>query len=68
MYVNLTCVIVKGIKNTCFRINSDVRQGCIMSPSLFNVYMDAVMKEVKMGSEISRGGKRVEIAWPLVSR
>ena len=27
---------------------SGVRQGCIMSPWLFNVYMDAVMKE-KMG-------------------
>ena len=27
------------------------RQGCIMSPWLFNVYMDVVMKEVKMGME-----------------
>ena len=26
-----------------------VRQGCIMSPRLFNVYMDAEMKEVIMG-------------------
>ena len=26
-----------------------VRQGCFMSPSLFNVYMDGVMNEVKMG-------------------
>ena len=34
-------------------IDSGVRQGCIMSPWLFNVYMDAVMKEVKM-----RMGKR----------
>ena len=25
------------------------RQWCIMSPWLFNVYMDAVMKEVRMG-------------------
>ena len=30
-------------------IDSGVRQGCIMFPCLFNVYMDAVMKEVKMG-------------------
>ena len=28
-----------------FRIESGVRQGCIMSPWLFNVYM----KDVKMG-------------------
>ena len=33
------------------RINSGVRQRCIMSPWFFNVYMDAVMK-VKMGKEI----------------
>ena len=31
------------------RGESDVRQGCVMFPWLFNVYMDAVMKEVKMG-------------------
>ena len=30
-------------------IYNGVRQGCIMSPWLFNVYMDGVMKEVKMG-------------------
>ena len=32
-----------------FKINSGVGQWCIMSSWLFNVYMDAVMKEVKMG-------------------
>ena len=26
-----------------------MRQECIMSPSIFNVYIDAVMKEVKIG-------------------
>ena len=30
-------------------IDSGVRQGFIMSPWLFNVYMDPMMKEVKMG-------------------
>ena len=38
-----------------FRIDSGVRQGCIMSPWPFNVYMDAVI-EVKMG--MGRKGKR----------
>ena len=28
-----------------FRIDSEVRQGCIMSPWLFNVYIDAVTKD-----------------------
>ena len=32
-----------------FGVDSGVRRGCIMSPWLFNVYMDAVMREVKMG-------------------
>ena len=37
-----------------FRINSGVRQECIMSRLLFKVHMDAMMKEVKMGMERRR--------------
>ena len=49
MYINiLACVRVKGCGRECFRIDTDVRQVCIISPWLFNVYVDAVMKEVKM--------------------
>ena len=52
MYVNsLACVTMTGGESECFRIDSGVKQGCIMSPKLFNVHMDAVMKEVKMGKE-----------------
>ena len=33
MYVNSqTCVTVKGDESECFRIESGVRQGCIISP------------------------------------
>ena len=50
MYVNsLPSVRVKGGESECFRIDSGVRQGCIICHWLFNVYMDTVMKEVKMG-------------------
>ena len=42
-----------------FRIDSEMRQGCIMSPWLFNVNMDAVIKEVKMGMG-RRGGRFME--------
>ena len=50
MYVDsLACVRIKGGESEQFRIDSSVRQGCIMSPWLFNVYINAVMKEVKMG-------------------
>ena len=63
-------VTVKGGESEWFRIGSGARQGYIISPWLFNVYMDGVMKEVngKDGSEIPGGWKRMEIAWPLVYR
>ena len=51
MYVDSSaCARVKGGESERFRIDSGVRQGCtsIMSPWLFNVYMDGMMKEVKM--------------------
>ena len=35
-----------------FRINSGVRQGCIMSPWLFNVYMSTVIKRGKNGDGV----------------
>ena len=47
----LACVKVKGGESECFRIDSGVREACIMSPWFFNVYMNPVMKEVKMGME-----------------
>ena len=30
-----------------FPVNVGLRQGCVMSPWLFNVYMDGVVREVK---------------------
>ena len=43
---SLAYVRVKGGNSEWFNINSCVRKGCIISPWIFNVYMDAVMKEV----------------------
>ena len=64
MYVNsLACVKLKGSDSKGFRIDISARHTCITSPWLFNVYMNAVMKEVKMG--IWRR-ERVESAWSLV--
>ena len=45
---SLACVRAKGGESKWFRIDSGVRQGCIMSPWLSKIYMDAVMKEVKI--------------------
>ena len=48
MYVDSSaCVRVKGGESELFRIDSGVRKGSIMSPSLFNLYLDGVMKEIK---------------------
>ena len=32
----------------CFQVNIGLRQGCVMSPWLFNVYMDGVVREVNV--------------------
>ena len=37
-------------------IDMGVRQGCIMSSWLFNMYVDAVMKEVEMERRRESGG------------
>ena len=49
MYVDSSPYVrVKWDESERFRIDSGVRQGCIMPSWLFNVYVDGVMKEVKM--------------------
>ena len=52
---NLACIKVKKGESYWFRMNSGVMKGCVMSPWLFNVYMDTVMKEVKMGMGSRKG-------------
>ena len=50
MYISsLACVKVKRVESKYFRIYCGVRQVCIMSPWVFNVYMNAVMKVLKIG-------------------
>ena len=38
----------KRDESKCFGIDCIVRKGCIMCPWFFNVYINPVMKEVKM--------------------
>ena len=44
-----SCVRVDGVEGDWFPIRTGLRQGCVMSPSLFNLYMDAMMRKVTEG-------------------
>ena len=44
------CVKIGGELSESFCIKTGVRQGCVMSPWLFNVYMDGVIREMKAKS------------------
>jgi len=41
------CVKIKGEMSECFKIKAGMRQGCVMSPWLFNLFMDGVVREMK---------------------
>ena len=38
-----TCVLVGNDVSEWFPVNVGLRQGCVMSPCLFNVYLDGVV-------------------------
>ena len=58
MYVNCeACVRVLGGKSDWFKVEQGVRQGCVMSPWLFNLYMDHILREAK---ERFSGGVKLE--------
>ena len=43
-----TCVRVGNDVSEWFPLNVGLRQGCVMSPLLFNVYMDGVVREMNI--------------------
>ena len=45
------CVRVGMDVSEWFPVNVGLRQGCVMSPWLLNVYMDGVVREVNAGAE-----------------
>ena len=57
------CVRVASELSESFEVKMGLRQGCVMSPWLFNVYMDGVVREVYsrvngMGVKLCVGGER----------
>ena len=63
----MACVRVGNDVSEWFPVNVGLRQGCVLSPWLFNVYMDGVVREVNVrvlgkGLELlSANGGRFEI-------
>ena len=61
------CIRVGNDASEWFPVNVGLRQGCVMSPWLFNIYMDGVVREVNVrvlgkGLELlSANGGRFEI-------
>ena len=48
-YVDIiSCVRVGNDVSEWFPVNAGLRQGCVMSPCLFNVYMDGVVRQVNV--------------------
>ena len=43
-----TCVRVGNDASEWIPVNVGLRQGCVMSPWLFNVFMDGVVREVNV--------------------
>ena len=53
------CVRVGGRVSESFEVRIGLRQGCVMSPWLFNVYMDGVVREVY--SRVTGKGVRMRV-------
>ena len=48
MYKKSTCaIVVDGILTECFSVSVGVRQGCLFSPTLFDLFLDLVMDKLK---------------------
>ncbi len=46
-FQRLQCVRVGGKFSESFTVEVGVRQGCVMSPWLFNIFMDGCLREIK---------------------
>src|SRR6218665_3822680 len=61
LYSKKARVKVAGTMSTEFRIRRGVRQGCVLSPTLFNIVAEMVIRETLEGYEggVQIGGRRI---------
>ena len=51
IYKNTECaVVINGQITEWFKVEVGVKQGCLLSPTLFNIFLEFVMKEVVSAS------------------
>ena len=61
-------VKVDGELSDSFAIEVEVRQGCVMPPWLFNIFMDGCMREIK--AKVGKIGARLklnEVDWSVTA-
>ena len=61
------CVRINGKTSEWFEVKGGLKQGCVMSTWLFNIYMDGVMKEVietigNVGVEMKMGKEKWKLS------
>ena len=48
-YIHQECVVSwGGVQSTAFTISNGVRQGAVLSPTLFNIYIDSLFDELRL--------------------
>ena len=52
-------VRVNGIKTKPFSVSVELRQGCVFSPLLFNIYMDKIDKDSSSSSGVTFGESNI---------
>ncbi len=55
------CVKVDGGISDCVAVGVGVRQGSVMSPWLFNIFMNGCMREMK--AKVGKVGARLKLEW-----
>ena len=61
MYWDQTAVVrTEHDKTEKFQIKKGVRQGCVLSPSLFNLYTEKIFREVKDMEVVNVGGHNIK--------